>query len=196
MSKARTFPVWDPLVRIGHWGLVATVAAAWLTRHGGGALHEWLGYASLALIVLRILWGLAGPRRARFASFVQRPAATLAYTRSAVAGREPRYVGHNPLGGWMIVALIAMVAATDLTGWLFTTDRFWGVGWVENLHESVSDLLLGLIGLHIAGVATASSRRHGENLVAAMIDGRKRPPRRRRRVDWIDRSVASNSGPG
>lgn len=172
---ARTLPVWDPLTRFGHWVLVATVAGAWLTHDGGGALHEWLGYASLAIAVLRILWGLVGSRRARFASFVLRPAATLAYARAALERREPRYIGHNPLGGWMIVALIAAVAAADLTGWLFTTDTFWGVGWVEELHEAVSNLLLGLIALHVAGVATASWR-HRENLVAAMIDGRKRPP--------------------
>jgi len=171
----RTLPVWDPLVRIGHWALVATVAGAWFTQHGGGALHEWLGYASLALVVLRILWGLVGSRRARFTSFVLWPAATLAYARAALERRAPRYIGHNPLGGWMIVALIAAIAVTDLTGWLFTTDRFWGVAWVEELHEMVADVLLGLIALHVAGVAIASSR-HRENLVAAMIDGRKRPP--------------------
>ncbi len=172
---APALPVWDPLVRIGHWALVATVAAAWLTRHGGGALHEWLGYASLALIVLRVCWGFAGPRRARFVSFVRRPLDTLAYARSVLARSEPRYIGHNPLGGWMIVALIAAIAAVDLTGLLYTTDRYWGVAWVEDLHETISDVLLGLIALHVAGVVIAS-RRHGENLVAAMIHGRKRSP--------------------
>lgn len=172
---APALPVWDPLIRIGHWALVATVAAAWLTRHGGGALHEWLGYASLALIVLRVCWGFAGPRRARFASFVRRPHDTLPYARSVLACSEPRYVGHNPLGGWMIVTLIAAIAAVDLTGVLYTTDRYWGVAWVEDLHETISDVLFGLIALHVAGVVIAS-RRHGENLVAAMIHGRKRPP--------------------
>lgn len=171
----RAQPVWDPLVRIVHWSLAATVAAAWLTRHGGGALHEWLGYASLVLILVRVCWSFVGPRRARFASFVRRPAATIPYARAFLARREPRYVGHNPLGGWMIVALIATVAAADLTGWLYTTDRFWGVEWVEDLHGTASDLLLALIALHLAGVAIASWR-HRENLPVAMIHGRKRPP--------------------
>ena len=175
MTGARTFPVWDPLLRVGHWTLVATVAGAWITHEGGGALHEWLGYASLAMIAVRVLWGFVGTRRARFASFVARPAATLAYARAFLAGREHRFIGHNPLGAWMIVALIAMVAATDLTGWLYTTDRFWGVKWVEEVHEGMSNLLLTLIALHVAGVLIASWR-HRENLVAAMIDGHKRPP--------------------
>lgn len=168
-------PVWDPVVRIGHWTLVAAIAGAWLTRHGGGALHEWLGYASLAVLMLRLAWGFVGPRRARFTSFVRRPSATLAYARSVLARREPRYLGHNPLGAWMIVALIAAIAAVDLTGWLYTTDRFWGVEWVEDLHESISNALLVLIAAHVAGTVVAS-RRHGENLVAAMVHGRKRPP--------------------
>lgn len=168
-------PVWDPAVRVLHWALVATVAAAWLTRHGGGAWHEWLGYASLALLALRLAWGFVGPPRARFASFVMGPAATLTYARSVFARREPRFVGHNPLGAWMIVALIATIAAVDLTGSLYTTDRFWGVAWVEDLHASLSNVLLALVALHVAGVAF-SSWRHGDNLVAAMIHGRKRAP--------------------
>lgn len=172
---SRAIPVWDRLVRISHWALAATVAAAWLTHEGGGKWHEWLGYASLALVAVRVCWGFAGPRRARFASFVRGPAATIVYARSFLARREPRYVGHNPLGGWMIVALIATVAAADLTGWLYTTDRFWGVEWVEELHGTVSDMLLVLIALHLAGVAAASWR-HRENLPAAMLHGRKRSP--------------------
>lgn len=167
--------VWDPAVRFLHWALVATVAAAWLTRHGGGAWHEWLGYASLAILTLRLAWGAIGSRHARFASFVRGPVATARYARDVLANRAPRFVGHNPLGAWMIVALIATVAAVDLTGWLYTTDRFWGLEWVEDLHEGVSNALLALIALHVAGVAF-SSWRHGENLVAAMIHGRKRAP--------------------
>lgn len=168
-------PVWDPVVRVLHWALVTTVAAAWLTRHGGGAWHEWLGYASLAVLALRLAWGFVGPRRARFASFVRRPSATLAYARSVFARRAPRYLGHNPLGAWMIVALIVAIAVVNLTGWLYTTDRFWGVEWVEDLHESISNLLLALVAAHVAGVVFASWR-HGENLAAAMIHGRKRAP--------------------
>ena len=174
-GAAPAVPVWDPLVRIGHWALVATVAGAWLTRHGGGKLHEWLGYASAAILALRIVWGFAGPQRARFAEFVRAPRRTLAYAQAMLAGREPRHIGHNPLGGWMIVMLIAAVAAVDTSGWLYTTDRFWGVEWVGELHEALTNLLLACIGAHVAGVLLAS-RRHRENLVAAMLHGRKRPP--------------------
>jgi cytochrome b len=75
----------------------------------------------------------------------------------------------------MIVALLATIAAVCLSGWLYTTDRFWGEAWVENVHEGLTWFLLGLVALHIGGVIF-SSLRHGENLVAAMFHGRKRSP--------------------
>lgn len=175
MAAGAVVRVWDPLVRVGHWLLVATVALAWLTREGGGARHEWLGYAALAIVAVRIVWGFTGPTHARFAQFVHPPAATLEYTRRVIGGSEPRYLGHNPLGGWMVLALLLTVALTGLSGWLYTTDRFWGVEWVERVHALLADLLLILVGAHVAGVLYTSLR-HRENLVAAMLHGRKRAP--------------------
>lgn len=165
--------VWDPLVRLGHWTLAAAVAIAWLAHEGPAWLHDGAGYLALAVVALRIPWGFLGPPHARFADFLRGPADTLAYARALVAGREPRFLGHNPLGGWMIVALLATVAAAGLSGWLLTTDTFWGSEVVEGLHAALADLLLVLIAGHLAGVAFAS-RRHGENLVRAMLTGRKR----------------------
>lgn len=173
LPPGQRIAVWDPLVRIGHWGLVACVAFAWLTRTGGHDWHERLGYGALAIVALRVVWGFIGPRSARFSAFVHSPVSTLAYAWLMLAAREPRHVGHNPLGGWMILALLFTVAAVGLSGWLYTTDTYWGVEWVADLHEALSDLLLGLIALHLAGVALASYR-HRENLVAAMLHGRKR----------------------
>jgi cytochrome b len=167
-----TVKVWDAFVRIAHWSLVVSVSASWLTRHSDSPWHEWLGYAALAIVVLRMLWGLIGSPHARFTDFVRRPAATLAYTKAVVRHREPRFLGHNPLGGWMIVALMTTVALLGLTGWLGTTDAYWGIAWVADTHEALSDILLVLITLHIAGVVF-SSLRHRENLVKAMITGHK-----------------------
>jgi len=163
--------VWDPLVRVAHWSLVASVVAAWFTTQ---ALHEWLGYAALGIVVTRVVWGWIGPRYARFAQFVRGPRATFAYARAFAAGAEPRYLGHNPLGGWMIVALLATVALTCASGWLATTDRFWGVAWVQDTHEILADTLVVLAGLHLGGVIYASLR-HRENLARAMVTGRKLP---------------------
>ena len=182
-SNAARLPVkvWDPLVRVLHWTLAATIALAWLTRSGGGRWHEWIGYASLTAVAVRFGWGFgwgfAASKRARysaFGSFVRAPAATLGYARALIAGREHRYLGHNPLGGWMIVALLTTAALAGFSGWLYTTDAWWGDPRVEAIHYALSVVLLVLIALHVAGVVVTSLR-HRENLLAAMITGRKRP---------------------
>ena len=166
-------PVWDPLVRMAHWMLVAGVTAAWLTRHARGAWHEVLGYAVLAVVMVRVIWGFVGFRHARFADFVVGPAGTLRYAGQTLRRQEPRYLGHNPLGAWMIIALIATLLVISVSGWLYTTDRFWGVAWVEMVHGTATDVLFVLVVLHVAGVFYASWRHH-ENLVGAMLHGRKR----------------------
>lgn len=166
-------PVWDAAVRVLHWSLVLSVASAWLTRHSRGEWHEWLGYAALAIVAMRTIRGFTGSRHARFADFVLPLSVTAAYARDVLAAREARFIGHNPLGGWSIVVLLAMVALVGATGWLYTTDRFWGVEWVEELHETLSNILFGFVALHIAGVVFTSIR-HRENLPAAMLHGRKR----------------------
>ena len=167
--------VWDRFVRCAHWTLVLSIVLAWFTRHGGGAWHERAGYLVLAVVAARLVWGFAGPRYARFTQFVRRPAATLAYALLAAAGREPRHLGHNPLGGWMILALLTGALLASASGWLYITDRFWGVKWVEELHETLANLLFLLAGLHLAGVVVESVR-HRENLAAAMVHGNKRAP--------------------
>jgi cytochrome b len=136
------------------------------------AMHETAGYAALALILVRILWGFLGPRHARFSSFVRSPGTVLAYLKDAGGLRARRYLGHNPAGGAMILLLLAMVATAGISGWLSETDRFFGVAWVEDLHRASANALIALIAFHVAGVVF-SSVMHGENLVRAMITGRK-----------------------
>ena len=165
--------VWDAAVRLLHWTLVITVVSAWLTRHSPGRWHEWIGYATLAIVAMRTLWGFIGSRYARFSDFVRSPAITSAYARDVFSKREARFIGHNPLGGWMVLVLLTMVVLVGFTGWLYTTDRFWGIEWVEELHETLSNVLFGFVFLHILGVVYTSIH-HRENLPAAMLHGRKR----------------------
>jgi cytochrome b len=172
LPPRRTIAVWDVPVRVLHWTLVLTVAAAWLTRHSPGSWHEWLGYATLAIVAARIVWGFVGAGHARFADFVRPASVTIAYARAVLLRRETRFIGHNPLGGWMVLALLVLVALVGVTGWLYTTDRFWGVAWVEELHETLSDILFLFVALHLLGVVFASIR-HRENLFASMLHGRK-----------------------
>lgn len=167
--------VWDPLVRVLHWTLVATVVLAWATGDELDLLHTWLGEAVAVLVAVRVAWGFVGPRRARFASFVRGPAAVLRYSGLAAAGRAPRHLGHNPLGGWMIVVLLSTLLAVAGSGWLMTQDSFFGSEWLEELHEVLANGLLVLVALHVAG-AMLTGWLHGENLVKAMVSGRKRAP--------------------
>jgi cytochrome b len=167
--------VWDRPVRLLHWAGVLALASAWVTSARWTRWHEPIGYAVLGLVAARLAWGFVGSRHARFASFVRRPRTTWTYLRLIRAGREPRHLGHNPLGGWMVVALLACTFATGATGWLFTTDRFWGDELVACAHGIFAWTLLGLVVAHVAGVLFTSLR-HRENLVAAMFNGTKRAP--------------------
>lgn len=165
--------VWDPLVRLFHWSLVGIFIFAFATGDEWAKAHETAGYAIAGLVAFRVVWGLVGPRRARFRDFVRGPRAVVGYLRDSVSGRARRHIGHNPAGGAMVVALLAMLAVITATGIMMTTDRFWGVEWVEEAHEVAVNGTLVLIALHLAGVAFATLE-HGENLVRAMITGRKR----------------------
>ena len=170
----RTVRVWDPFVRVFHWSQAALIAVAWLTEDGPKTLHQTAGYIIAGMLALRVVWGFIGPRHARFSDFVRGPSTVLGYLRAMVAGREPRYLGHNPAGGAMVVALLLTVAGTAMTGWLQTTDAFWGSSVMEEIHETLASLILVLVAAHLAGV-TLASMRHDENLARSMVDGRKRP---------------------
>lgn len=163
--------VWDPLVRLAHWTFVFGCAAAFLTQDMRTA-HKVVGYVVLAAVLVRIAWGFVGSHHARFASFVRGPREVLAYVRAMVRGAEPYYEGHNPLGALMILALLLLLLVIGVSGWMLTLDAFWGEEWVEELHATSANLLLGLVPVHVAGVIFASLR-HRDNLVWAMITGNK-----------------------
>lgn len=174
-APASTVKVWDVGVRVFHWALVASFVTAWLTAEDLQSLHHWAGYAAAGLVALRLLMGVAGTRYARFSQFVRSPSTILRYLRDMARGRERRYLGHNPAGALMVLALLATMAGVAATGWMQTTDRFWGLEWVETLHEALANGMLGLVLLHVGGVILASLR-HRENLVRAMVTGRKHAP--------------------
>lgn len=163
--------VWDPLLRLAHWGLAAAVTLALVSSEDRG-LHEAAGYAALGIVGLRILWGVVGPIHARFTDFVYSPGTVLAYLRDLSRLSARRYLGHNPAGGAMILAMLALVLVAGVSGWMSLTDRFFGVGWVEDLHSASGNLLMFLVIGHVLGVIV-SSVLHGENLVRAMVTGKK-----------------------
>jgi cytochrome b len=181
--------IWDPFVRLFHWSLVAAFAIAFVTgdaaeeeieqSHGGAEsfgmeLHENAGYVVLGLVVFRIVWGLIGTKHARFSDFVYRPAAVLGYLADTVRLKAKRYLGHNPAGGAMVVTLLAILILVSGSGMMLTFDRFKDWRLLGELHETLANVTLGLVILHVIGVVV-SSIEHRESLVKAMITGRKRP---------------------
>jgi len=183
--------VWDPFVRIVHWALAATVLTAWMFDEPLW-MHTWLGYAAAMLVVVRILWGFVGPEHARFVNFVRGPRMVIGYLAGLIRFSSPRYLGHSPAGGAMIVALLVMIVVTTGTGMAnLAADQ--GEGplasviakvepqpgrrhpklFIREVHETAANITLALVVLHVCGVLLASFA-HRENLVLAMITGRKR----------------------
>ena len=169
--------VWDPFVRLFHWSLVSSFIIAWFSPVSAVALHHWAGYAAAGLVLLRVIWGVAGTPYARFSQFVKSPRTVLRYLADILTGREARYIGHNPAGGAMILALMAAMMTATVSGYMMTTDRYFGIDWVESFHFISVHALLLMVGIHLLGVVLASLR-HRENLVRAMISGFKRAPDR------------------
>ncbi|MCR4346650.1 MAG: cytochrome b/b6 domain-containing protein [Sulfuricaulis sp.] len=112
----KAIKVWDPLVRLFHWSLVAAFTIAWLTGDEESRLHELAGYTVIGLVLIRIVWGFVGTRYARFSDFVYRPSVILSYIRELTLGKSKRHLGHNPLGGLMVLALLVSLLAAGITG--------------------------------------------------------------------------------
>lgn len=168
-----TVKVWDPLVRVFHWSLATLFLVAYATGDDIEKVHVAAGYTIAGLVAFRVIWGLVGPKHARFSNFVRSPRETLTYLRDVALFRAPRYIGHNPAGGAMIVALLVLIAGSCVTGFMLTTDAWWGSKALGEVHEAFANVTVGLIVFHVLGVLFASFE-HRENLVKAMFTGRKR----------------------
>lgn len=165
-------PVWDPLVRVFHWSLVACVLLNLFIVEDGEWLHQWLGYAAAALVSVRVVWGFIGPRHARFSDFVPTPKRLVRHLRALRRGDVEHHWGHNPLGGLMALALMGMVLALGVTGWMQSLDAFWGVEWLQDLHEALGEALMPLVGVHAVS-AIVMGRIERTRLVKAMVTGVK-----------------------
>lgn len=170
-----TAPAWDGLVRLTHWGVAALVGFNLLNEEGEW-LHRASGYTVVALVVLRLLWGVVGSRPggpARLRSWWPTPQAVLAHVRALMSGPpsgESVHVGHNPLGACMVLALWGTVLSLGGSGWMMGLDAFWGEEWLEEVHEALAQTLMVLVPLHVLG-AVLESKRSGQHLVRAMIKG-------------------------
>ncbi len=186
-ETAERVRVWDPLVRYFHWTLVAGFATAFLVGDDFLGLHVWAGYLVLALVAARLVWGVIGTRHARFTDFVRGPNQVIAYLKDVLSLRAPRYLGHNPAGGAMVVLMLVALTATGVSGVALygavdsagpLASMMSGISEsaghaLEEGHEFFANFTLGLVVLHLAGVLF-SSLAHRENLIGSMITGFKR----------------------
>jgi len=160
--------VWNLAVRVLHWMLAALVLFD-LVRDDGGWTHRAVGYAAAAVVVARLVWAAIVPGPGGLAALRPSWRATHGYLR----GGAPRPVGHDPLGLWMVWLLWLLVLLLGLTGWISRLDAFWGDETIHDLHVWLADALRVAVALHLVGVA-AMGWHWRENLIAAMLTGRKR----------------------
>jgi cytochrome b len=178
--------VWDPFVRIFHWLLVLLFTLAYITGEDWLSLHVNTGYAVFGLVLLRVLWGIMGTPHARFSDFVYRPSRVIAFVKDTLALRARRYLGHNPAGGAMILLMLISLLLISVSGFaVYGIEK--GAGplailsgsselledALEEVHEFSANFMVLLVVIHIAGVVVESLI-HRENLVKAMLNGRKR----------------------
>lgn len=172
-QSAATVKVWDLVVRLFHWTIVAGVVLnLWVLEHGK-YWHRVTGYVIVTALAIRLMWGIVGTRHARFSDFFPTPRRVIAHLSALLSGEDPRRLGHSPLGALMMLALMTVLAGLGLTGWMMGLDAFWGVKWVEDVHGLMANGIIALAILHIVA-AVIESVRHRENLPWAMITGRKR----------------------
>ena len=164
--------IWDLPTRLFHWSLALGFAACYLTGEDDrwALLHITSGYMITGLLGFRCLWGFLGSRHARFSDFVKSPRHVGLYLRDFFRGKPAHFAGHNPAGGWAIMALILIGIGVCLSGILLLEEVPWPP--LEWLHDAAAQAMLGLVGLHLLGVLLGSLL-HRENLVKAMITGRK-----------------------
>jgi cytochrome b len=184
---AQGIKVWDVPTRLFHWSLAVSVTLLVVTgKTGGGAMewHERLGYITLGLLLFRVIWGFIGSQHARFASFLRGPGEVKRYLQDLIKGRTTPSVGHNALGGWSVLSMLALIAVQVGTG-LFAHDGIMLSGPLAHMvsealsntlttvHRTISNIILIAIGLHLCAIAFYVFVKK-DNLVMPMISGYKR----------------------
>ncbi len=167
--------VWDLFVRVFHGSTAIIFMLNFFVTEDGSALHSYLGYGLLALLGLRVIWGFIGGYHARFKNFVPTIDGIKEHIGAMFFGEKDDHIGHNPLGALMVFNLLGSLAFLCLSGILAETDMFWGIKWMEEIHEFLANYVLISVALHLLGVAF-ESKRSKINLVKAMITGKKNMP--------------------
>jgi cytochrome b len=185
METEKRVKVWDPFVRIFHWGLAMAFFIAYVTEEDVLVVHTLAGYVLMGLIALRLAWGFIGTEHARFSDFNYSPGAVWKFLGDTMRFRAKRYIGHNPAGGAMIFLLLLSLLMTAFSGlavygaegagplaYMFSGSGPMVEEAFEELHEFFANFTLLLVFIHVSGVVIESFI-HRENLVASMLHGYK-----------------------
>ena len=173
-QQVKTVVVWDWPLRVWHWALALLVLIACVTPNTMDSLHRFAGYSVIGLLAFRLVWGFFGTRHSRFERLGVKLRAAPNYLRDLFRGNTGRYLGLNPAGAVLLVAMLALLAISTVSGAMQVTVRFFGVWWVEDTHAYSSNAIIVLAGLHVLGTILMSVLQR-ENLVRAMFTGRKQP---------------------
>ncbi len=168
----RSIKVWDPIVRITHWGVALLFIANFTVIDDDSPAHIYVGYVLFALVAIRIMWGLVGTKYARFSSFWPTRSRIRVHLKGIMRGQPGVYLSHNPLGALMVLNLFATMIAISITGIMLTMRTFRFEDWVEDLHEGLAIYGFVCVGIHVAGVLF-EMKRSKINLIKAMVTGRK-----------------------
>lgn len=160
--------VWDTFVRFFHWSIALLFILDYWFIEGGEDLHDWIGYGVMALLVMRLFWGVIGSQTARFRQFFPTKASLALYLKHFPNYDKP---GHNPLGALMVFALLFLLALTAISGWMRGWSIFWGEDWIQMLHEYAADALMAMVFIHVIGVLVMQ-RLSKRRLVKAMVTGK------------------------
>ena len=163
--------VWDPLIRILHWGTAVLFVLDMLV-FGEGETHDTIGYVLFAFVLIRVIWGFVGPENSRFSTFWPSRAALKAHIEGLRSGEPEQYVTLNPLGAIMAVNLLVTLVLISITGIMMEPFAFGTLDSIEGVHVVLADYAFICVVLHIIG-AVIQSRRSKSKLVKAMITGRK-----------------------
>ncbi len=187
MKDNSRIKVWDPFVRIFHWTLVLLFIIAFASEDGPENIHVFAGYGISLLALFRIFWGFVGTRYARFSDFAYGKASQKRYLKSLIKLKPEHYTGHNPAGGLMVFILLGALLMQCFLGMVMISGdgegpfagtflSIFSNPFIEELHDALGHGLLLLIVIHIGGVIV-SSLLHRENLIRAMVTGKKSRPK-------------------
>lgn len=172
-STSHEIPIWDIVVRLFHWSIVLLFFLNFFVLEDGENLHKWAGYLMGGFLLLRLVWGFVGPRNACFHCFCPTFKRISHHVVAIRSGCIDPTEGHNPIGGLMIFLLLFMLSLTVVSGWMLTLDKFWGVEWVEELHETAANITLLAVIIHVSAVIIME-RILGISLIRPMITGKRR----------------------